>query len=202
MARRCANTGSSLALDAGAISQTEKEIEMKALRVLRLFKGLRPVLAAGSIFTLAAFTLIGPNAALAEAALPIDGTFSVNFTATPASPGIYSVEAHGIGSTSHAGNLFFDLTKTVDFTNGTLQGNFKMTDETGDTITGTYAGVIRPPDSKLFAPFSGLLTLLAGTGRYQNVKGTVSFTALANMATAQAVYSFKGVMSFPGAGRQ
>jgi hypothetical protein len=175
---------------------------MKALRVPRRFSGLSPLLAAGSAFTLAAFMLAGPDAALADAALPMNGTFSVNFTATPTGPGIFSIAANGIGSTSHAGNLFFEVHKTVNFNDGTLQGTFTMTDENGDTLTGNYAGVISAPDSKGFAPFSGQLTFTAGTGRFQNVKGTVSFTALANLATGQAVYSVKGGMSFPGSGGQ
>ena len=175
---------------------------MKSLRVPRLFAGLSPLLAAGSAFTLAAFMLAGPEAALADAALPMNGTFSVHFTATPKAPGIFSVTANGIGSTSHAGNLFFELHKTVNFDDGTLQGTFTMIAQNGDTLTGNYAGVISAPDSKGFAPFSGQLTFNAGTGRFQNVKGTVSFNALANLATGQAVYSVKGAMSFPGSGGQ
>jgi hypothetical protein len=124
----------------------------------------------------------------------------VNFTATPTAPGVFSVAANGIGSTSHAGNLFFALQKTVNFNNGTLQGTFTMTDENGDTLTGIYAGVISAPDSKGFAPFSGQLTITAGTNRFQKAKGTLSFTALSNLGTGQAVYSVKGGISFPGSG--
>ena len=77
-----------------------------------------------------------------------------------------------------------------------------MTDENGDTLAGNYAGVINAPDSKGFAPFSGQLTLTTGTGRFQNVKGTVSFTALANLGTGQAVYSFRGGMLSADSGGQ
>jgi hypothetical protein len=175
---------------------------MKALRVPRLFTGLSTLLAAGSAFTLAALMLAGPIAAGAHAALPVNGTFSVNFTATPAAPGTFSVVANGIGSTSHAGNLLFTLQKTINFNDGTMQGTFTMTDENGDTFSGNYAGVISPPNAKGFAPFSGLLTITAGTGRFQNVKGTVSFTALANLGTGQAVYSLQGGMSLARSGGQ
>ena len=172
---------------------------MKTLRVLRRFAGLSPLLVAGSV---AVLMLAGPVAAAAEHAVPINGTFSVNFTATPTAAGIFSVVANGIGSTSHAGNLLFALRKTINFNDGTMQGTFTMTDENGDTLAGNYAGVINAPDSKGFAPFSGQLTLTTGTGRFQNVKGIVSFTALANLGTGQAVYSFReGMLSADSGGQ-
>jgi hypothetical protein len=175
---------------------------MKALRVPRLLTGLSPLLTAGSAVTFGALMPADPETALADAALPMNGTFSVNFTSTPTAPGIFSVAANGIGGTSHAGNLFFELHKTVNFNDGTLQGTFTMTGESGDTLTGNYAGVISAPGSKGFASFGGQLTFTAGTGRFLNVKGTVSFTALANLATGQAVYSVEGGMLFPGSGGQ
>ena len=146
--------------------------------------------------------LAGPIAAAADDAFPINGTLSVNFTATPTAPGIFSVVANGIGSTSHAGNLLFAVQKTINFNDGVMQGTFTMTAENGDTLTGNYAGVINPPDSKGFAPFSGQLTFTAGTGKFQNVKGIASFTALANLGTGQAVYSVRGGMSFASSGSQ
>jgi len=173
---------------------------MKALRVPRLFTGLVRLLAAGSALTLTAFMLTDPQAGLADTALPIDGTLSVNIMSAPTAPGIFSIVANGIGSTSHVGNLFFELHKTINFNDGTMLGTFTMTDENGDTLTGNYAGVINAPNSKGFALFSGQLTFTAGTGRFLNVTGTVSFSAMSNRGTGQAVYSFKGSISLPGSG--
>ena len=66
---------------------------MNALSVPRLFMGPLPILAAGSASTSAAFRSAGSEAARADVPLPIDGTFSVNFTSTPTAPGIFSVVA-------------------------------------------------------------------------------------------------------------
>jgi len=175
---------------------------MNALSVPRLFMGPLPILAAGSASTSAAFRSAGSEAARADVPLPIDGTFSVNFTSTPTAPGIFSVVARGIGNTAHAGNLFFAVRKTVNFNDGTLQGTFTMTGENGDTLNGDYSGVVSPSDPKGFAPLSGQLTFTAGTGRFHNVKGAAPFTALVNLGTGQAVYSLSGAISFPGPGGQ
>jgi hypothetical protein len=177
---------------------------MSIQRLRRLFAGLSPLLAAGSIpFTLAALTLVlVPKVSLSDDELPIRGGLAVNFTANQTSPGVFSIAAKGIGNTSRVGNLLFDLHKTIDFNNGSMQGTFVMTAENGDTLSGTYAGVIGQPDSKGFTTFSGQLAFTAGTGRLQDPRGTVSFTGLANLGTGQAVYSFKGAMSSPGSGGQ
>jgi hypothetical protein len=41
------------------------------------------------------------------------GGLAVNFTATPTSPGVFSLVANGIGNMSHVGNVFFELHKTT-----------------------------------------------------------------------------------------
>jgi hypothetical protein len=177
---------------------------MRVLRLHRLFTGLSPLLAARSIaFTLAALTLvIAPKAALPDDELPIGGSLGVNFTANQTSPGVFTIVANGIGNTSHLGNFLFELHKTINFNDGSMQGTFVMTADNGDTLSGTYAGVLGQPDSKGFTTFSGLLTFTGGIGRFQNPKGAVSFTGLANVSTGQAVYSLKGGMSSPGSSGQ
>lgn len=177
---------------------------MKLSHLRRLFTGLKPFLAASSIpFTLALLTLgLAPRAALSSDDLPIEGSLAVNFTANQTAPGLFSLMANGIGNTSHVGNLSFELRKTINFNEGTMQGTFTMTTMNGDTLSGTYAGVISQPDSKGFAPFSGQLTLSVGTGRLARAKGTISFTSLANLGTGQAVYSLKGRMSYPDSDTQ
>jgi hypothetical protein len=83
-----------------------------------------------------------------------------------------------------------------------MHGTFVITDEDGDTLSGTYSGVIAQPDSKGFDTFSGQLTFNGGTVRFRNAKGIVNFTGLANLGTGQAVYSLKGGLSSAGAGSQ
>jgi hypothetical protein len=181
-----------------------KEIEMRTLRLRRLFTGLPARLAAASFaVTLVALTLVlVPEAALSGDEAPLRAALTVNFTATPTSPGVFSLVANGIGNMSHVGNVFFGLHKTINFNDGTMHGTFVITAEDGDTLSGTYAGVIAQPDSKGFDTFSGQLTFTGGTGRFRNAKGIVSFTGLANLGTGQAVYSLKGGLSSAEAGSQ
>jgi hypothetical protein len=152
----------------------------------------------GSFAMLLALTL-APCAALADDGAPLEGVFAVNFTSTPSSPGLFDITANGIGILSNVGSASFQLQKTFDTTLKvpTFYGTFTMTALNGDTLTGTYAAVVgwgSAPDSIGNGAFSGQLTLTGGTGRYQGATGTVSFSALANGKTGQAVYSFKGVM--------
>lgn len=172
---------------------------MKMLRFTRLSTGLSRFLAAGSIpFTLAALTLVlAPGAALAEDELPLKASLAVNFTASPTSSGVFAIVANGIGNMAHVGNILFNLHKSINFNDGTMLGTFVITAENGDTISGTYKGVIDAPDTKGFTTFGGQLTFTSGTGGFQAAKGTAAFAGLANLGTGQAVYSLQGSVSAP-----
>jgi hypothetical protein len=165
-------------------------------KLLGLRSTRKPGSAAWRLLALAAMTLIlTSSAALAVDGMPIEGILAVNFTGTQTSPGIVDVTATGIGNLSSVGNLSFQLHKTLDFTAKipTMVGTFTITAASGDTLTGTYGGVITVPDSNGFAAFSGQITVMSGTGRFQGASGNVSFSACSNNGVA--AYSFKGVLS-------
>ena len=148
------------------------------------------------LFAVAAMTLIiTQSTALAGEGMPVEGILAVNFTRSTTSPGIFAVSANGIGNLSNVGNLSFQLQKTLDFTATipTMVGTFTITAANGDTVTGTYGGVITVPDSNGFAAFSGQITVTSGTGRFQGASGSVSFSACSNNGVA--AYSFKGVLN-------
>jgi hypothetical protein len=151
-----------------------------------------------ALLALAALALfLPPEAALAGDGVPIEGLFAANFTLTVKSPLVFDVTANGIGFLSNVGNSSFQLQKTLDATSGVplYAGTFTITAVSGDTLTGTYNGVGAKPDSGGYGPFSGVLTVTGGTGRFAGASGSVAFTAFSNGGTGQAVYSFKGVVS-------
>jgi hypothetical protein len=110
-------------------------------------------------------------------------------------PGVY-IEAQGIGNTSK-GTLFLEVLKCFDPASGsfgTYAGTFTMTASNGkDSITGTYSGQNdNAGDPYGFAPFSGELTITAGTGKFDRAHGSAHFTAVGGPFAA-------GPLPFPGA---
>lgn len=153
--------------------------------------------ASTGLFTVAVLTpALLPKKALAGDGVPVEGMFAVNFTGSPASPGIFDFSGNGIGILSNVGHCSFQLKKTLDTTLKvpTYSGTFTITAVNGDTLTGTYQGVGSSLDSGGYSPFSGHLIVTGGTGRFDGAIGNVSFSALSNAGTGQAVYSFKGSM--------
>jgi len=125
-------------------------------------------------------------------------------TACLTSGGFY-IEAQGIGHTS-LGTLFMEIKKCF-YPNGgqfgTYAGAFTMTAPNGkDSITGTYSGQNdNAGDAYGFGPFSGVLTITDGTGKFEDARGTATFTAIAgpitagpspNTGTLMAFYSIEG----------
>jgi hypothetical protein len=156
----------------------------------------KPGLAALRLLALAAMTLtLTRSAALAVDGMPVEGILAVNFTTSQTSPGVFAVSANGIGNLTNVGNLSFQLQKTLDFTAKypTMLGTFTITAQNGDTLSGTYAGVISVPDSNGYAHFSGQIAVTDGTGRFQGASGSIGFTAYSNSGVA--AYSFKGVLN-------
>ena len=149
------------------------------------------------VLTVVAFTLLQAHqTAMAADGVPVEGMFAMNFQGGPSGPGTYDFTVNGIGVLSSVGNSTIQVQKTLDITGKVpiYSGTFTITALNGDTLTGTYRAVPAPIDSGGFSPFSGVLTVTGGTGRFQGASGTVSFNALSNAGTSQAVYSMKGTV--------
>jgi hypothetical protein len=147
--------------------------------------------------TVLAFTVWQPcQTAIAADGVPVEGMFAVNFQGGPSGPGTYDFTVNGIGVLSSVGNSTIQVQKTLDITGKVpiYSGTFTITALNGDTLTGAYQGVGTAIDSGGFSPFSGVLTVTGGTGRFQGASGVVSFSALSNAGTSQAVYSMKGTV--------
>lgn len=173
------------------------------------------------VLALAAMTVaLMPRAALADEGVPIKGTFSVSITSVTnvsacgtgdscitcitnsEAPGVY-VEAQGIGDTSKLDTLFFEVQKCANPAGGsfgTYAGTFTMTAPNGkDSLTGTYAGQnTNSRDAYGFLPFSGELTITGGTGKFDDARGRVRFTAVATNKNGTAFYAVEGTVSSRG----
>lgn len=175
----------------------------------------KPILISLGLLALAATTIaLMPKGALAEEGVPIKGTFSVTITlitspsscgtgdncitcvTNPQTPGVY-IEAQGIGDTSKLGALFFEVQKCLNPAGGlfgTYEGTFTMTAPNGkDSLTGTYTGKNTSAlDPYNFVPFSGELKITGGTGKFDDARGSVRFTAVANGKNFMAFYAVEG----------
>ena len=148
-----------------------------------------------------------PVTALAQSG-NVSGSFTVSYTSGVVGnpPGCGDptsnayVEAHGVGtSSSPLGPMILTIRKCYNFAAGTYAGTFALSSPDGkDAMTGTYAGSDDPytgPFTSTFFPFHGVLTITAGTGKFQGARGSLNFTAVAaasDAASGIAYYAIEG----------
>jgi len=154
---------------------------------------------------------LAPKAVRADEGTPIEGTFTVSFSALPntagdsfcgGTPSGNVVEAHGAGS-STLGALSLSLEKTV--VGPALHGCLTLTAPNGDSLSAIYDGTFTDaPNANNFRNAVGTLTFTGGTGRFQGASGSANFTAVfsriggtANPTQGIAFYSIEGTLSFP-----
>jgi len=174
-------------------------------KLLASIANRKPILISLGLLALAAMPLaLRPRVAQADERAPFKAAFTVQAelitTTEGCQPGdlectqcvnkssVY-VEAWGIGDTS-LGRMFMEVLKCYNPVGGpfgTYAGTFKMmTDPANpgkDSVTGTYAGQNdNAGDFYQWQPFSGVLTITGGTGKFDGVQGSASFTATAGPA--------------------
>ena len=136
-----------------------------------------------------------PTPALADDSVHFAGTFSVlytypspeNYCAAGAGDGNASIEAQGLGNVEGVGPLFLTIKKCYTFSDGTYDGRFTMSAGAGHALTGRYEGIQGPLDGNGFGPFSGVLTVTGGTGRFRHVRARLTFEAVAGPDSSGAV---------------
>ena len=146
-------------------------------------RGLRPA----TVSLLALAVVCAPVPALADDRLRLEGTFSVlytypsavNYCTAGAGEGNVSIQAQGLGNISGVGPLFLTVKKCFTFADGTYEGAFSMSAGAGHTLTGRYEGTQGPLDENGFGPFTGVLTVTGGTGRFLHARGPLTFEAVA-----------------------
>lgn len=137
----------------------------------------------------------------------VSGSFTVSYTSgVVGNPPVCDptnsvyVEAHGIGtSTSPLGPMILTIRKCYNYLAGTYTGSFALSSpDAKDTMTGSYAGsddAYVGAFPAIFFPFHGVLTVTAGTGKFQGAHGRLNFTAVAaasDAASGIAYYAIEG----------
>jgi hypothetical protein len=173
------------------------------------------------LLALAAMTLaLKPRAAQANEEATFKGTLTVQVevitTTGGCAPGDVNcntclsnsnlfIEAQGIGDIS-LGTPFVEVLKCLNPTGGsfgTYAGTLTTTAPNGkDSLTWAYSGQNdNAGDFYGFGPFSGVLTVTGGTGKFDGAQGSASFTAVSgpaspgpspNSLVAMAFYSIQG----------
>jgi hypothetical protein len=140
----------------------------------------------GLLLLVAMTVVLVPKGALADEAVPIQGTFTAAASVTPNIGGVtycegplldLAVEAHGNGY-STLGPLTFTLHKTIDSAKPAMHGCLILTAPNGDTLNAIYDGTEVPPNANNFNTGSGTLTITGGTGRFHEARGSANFTAV------------------------
>jgi hypothetical protein len=173
------------------------------------------------LLALAALTVVlKPRSAKANEEAPFKGTLTVQVEGISAIGGCapgdvncttclgnssFYIEAQGIGDTS-LGTMFGEVLKCFNPTAGsfgTYAGTLTTTAPNGkDFLTWAYSGQNdNAGDSYGFGPFSGVLTVTGGTGKFDGASGSATFTAAsgpsspgpsANSVVGMAFYSIQG----------
>jgi hypothetical protein len=143
-----------------------------------------------------------PRAAQADEGVPFRGTLAVQFTGSQVcastdcttcvgNSGFY-IEAQGIANTS-LGPLFAEVLKCFNPAGGsfgTYAGTLTTTaPNRKDSLAWAYSGQNdNGGDFYGFGPFSGTLTITAGTGKFENAHGSATFTAASGPSIAAAAF--------------
>jgi hypothetical protein len=190
--------------------------------MLRILASKRNVVTISMILlALAAMTLaLKPRAAQANEEAPFKGTPTVQVEVITTIGGCapsdvkcnaclgnssFYIEAQGIGDTS-LGPMFVEVLKCFNPAGGsfgTYAGTLTTTAPNGkDILTWAYSGQNdNAGDFYGFGPFSGVLTVTGGTGKFDGAQGSASFTAASgpaspgpspNSLVAMAFYSVQG----------
>jgi hypothetical protein len=173
------------------------------------------------LLALAALTVVlKPRSTKANEEAPFKGTLTVeaevitaiggcapgdvNCTACLGNSSFY-IEAQGVGETS-LGTMFGEILKCFNPTAGpfgTYTGTLSTTAPNGkDSLTWAYSGQNdNAGDAYGFGPFSGVLKVTGGAGKFAGAQGSASFTAAggptspgptANTQVGMAFYSVQG----------
>jgi hypothetical protein len=140
-----------------------------------------------------------PVQALASAQVPLEGRDSGGFTLTPdgCGPGVFAVVVDDAGQATHLGAYAYHSNECFNGATGQFSGTFTMTAANGDTISGTYAGVVVSVVGALgFYEQDNVIT--GGTGRFAGASGGFHLSGIANLATLESSQQLSGTVSSPG----
>jgi hypothetical protein len=143
-----------------------------------------------------------PVQALAGAQVPLKGADSGSFTLTPdgCGSGVFAVVVDDVGQATHLGPYAYHANECFNGATGAFSGTFTMTAANGDTISGSYAGVVASVVGDLgFYEQDNVIT--GGSGRFEGASGAFHLSGIANLATLESSQRITGTVSSPGAAR-
>jgi hypothetical protein len=144
-------------------------------------------------------SLAMPMRALAGAQVPLKGADRGTFTLTAdgCGPGVFAVVIDDTGRATHLGAYAYHSNECFNGATGAFDGTFTMTAANGDTISGTYAGVVVSVVGDLgFYEQDNAIT--GGTGRFAGASGAFHLSGIANLATLESSQRIAGSVSSPG----
>jgi hypothetical protein len=143
--------------------------------------------------------LVMPVRALAGAQVPFKGADSGSFTLTAdgCGPGVFAVVVDDAGTATHLGAYTYHSNECFNGATGAFSGTFTMTAANGDTISGTYAGVVVSVVGDL-GFYEQDNAIAGGTGRFAGATGGFHLSGIANLATLESSQRLSGAVSSPG----
>jgi hypothetical protein len=156
---------------------------------------LRRRLGRASLLLVVGTALALPTQASAGSQVPLKGSDSGSFTLTAdgCGAGVFAVVVDDVGHATHLGMYAYQSNECFDPTTGAFSGTFTMTAANGDTISGTYAGVVASVVGDLgFYEQDNVIT--SGTGRFAGASGGFHLSGIANLATLASSQRLAGTV--------
>jgi hypothetical protein len=137
----------------------------------------------------------------ASRSLRISGHCVLTFGAPPSPPPpVFEQEDVGSCVFSHLGNTTIVGVQEINFIAGTQSGERTFTAANGDILRAVHVGTSAAIGPGLRA-FHATLTLVGGTGHFENATGTLAGTGVANLVTRTSTVSFEGEIRYDASDR-
>ena len=154
-----------------------------------------------SVTVLASFLFLSwnvmPSQNNPQAELPIKGAYHTN-SLILSGPPMLSTQITGIGQSSHLGKGSFVAYSTVNFTTPppfSLGGTAVFTAANGDEFYTTFTGTAMPTGTGS-NEIEMHHTITGGTGRFENVSGTLNGYTIATPGHANGYVTYEGSISY------
>ena len=139
----------------------------------------------------------GPAAA-AEKQVPFSGSIQGSETDVFQPPATLSVNGSGTGIATQLGQFTLTWSVTVNLSNRTSIGSYRLIAANGDSIFTTLVGQGEPTDTPGVSRIVEINTITGGTGRFDGAKGSFTLERLVDLTTGFTSGSFHGTITSPG----
>jgi hypothetical protein len=115
-------------------------------------------------------------------------------------PGTLAVDGTTTGIATHLGQFTLNYKLTVTLPEGTSIGSAVLVAANGDSIFANLVGLGVPAETQGLNKIVEINTIVGGTGRFANVKGSFTVNRLVNLDTGVTSGTIQGTLSYSGAG--